>query len=240
MTAPSVVACPHCRGQISADPQLAGQQVACPHCKHSFKMPAQTIAGQGPPPIPSSAATADSDPLGFLDSPAPSNGPNRSQGTTVKRMASEGMQLTQKALGRGTTVLKQTFGDAVRHTKTQALVSFGHLVKHPLRLVFLTTLFVIASAMTLGSLVAAVLFPVFVMGYIACVRATVAGEQMAIADFIAFMRHGWDSFWHLLMLLAAFFVTLAAMIAPVVIMMAVLVLSPGLSEIGTASLSQNA
>ncbi len=185
-------------------------------------MPVQTTAGQAPSPVPSSAATTDSDPLCFLDSSAPGREPNRSQATTVKRMASESVQLAQKALGRGTQALKQTFGDAVRHTKTQALVSFRHLAKRPLRLVFLTTLFVIASGFTLGTLVAAVLFPVFVMGYIACVRATIAGEQMAIADFIVFMRHGWDSFWHLFMLLAAFFVTLAAMIAPVVVVTAVL------------------
>ena len=36
MTTPSVVACLHCGGQISADPTLAGQQVACPHCKRHF------------------------------------------------------------------------------------------------------------------------------------------------------------------------------------------------------------
>jgi hypothetical protein len=222
MSVPNVVACPHCGGQIAADPNLAGKQVACPHCKRPFPMPVQPIAGQAPPPIPSSAASTTSDPLDFLNSSAPSSGANGLQATAVKRWASEGVHLAHEAVGRGTKALKQTFGDAVRHTKTQALVSFGHLVKHPLRLVFLTTLFIIVSGMTLGTLVAAVLFPVFVMGYIACVRATVAGEQMAMADFIGFMRHGWDSFWHLLMLLAAFFVTLAAMIAPVVIVMAVL------------------
>ena len=53
MTTPSVVACPHCGGQIAADPSLAGQQVACPHCKRALVMPGQTIPAQAvPQPLP--------------------------------------------------------------------------------------------------------------------------------------------------------------------------------------------
>ena len=150
-----VVACPHCRGQIRNAPNLAGQQVACPHCKRLFSMPALAVVPQGPPPVSSPEATTDSDPLDFLQPAAPSSGPDRLLAASVKRMSSEGVQMAQKFLGRGTKALKQTFGDAVRHTRTQALVSFGHLLKSPFRQVFLTTLFVLTSSLALETLVAA-------------------------------------------------------------------------------------
>ena len=173
-----------------------------------------------------SNAGAESDALGILAS-APHTESNPSDAPSVKRLASEGVQLAQQTLKRSKKALVETFGSAVGHTKTQAFVSLGHLIKHPFRLAFLTTLFVIASGMALGTLVAAFLFPVFVMGYIACIRATIAGNAMVIADFIGFMKHGWDSFWHLFMLLAAFFVTTATMIAPVVIVIALLTFTLG-------------
>ena len=34
-----VVACPHCQGQLAADPVFAGQQVACPYCNGAMTMP---------------------------------------------------------------------------------------------------------------------------------------------------------------------------------------------------------
>ncbi len=44
VSTPSVVACPHCGGQIADDPSLSGQQVACPHCKRPLVMPGQVAA----------------------------------------------------------------------------------------------------------------------------------------------------------------------------------------------------
>jgi uncharacterized Tic20 family protein len=38
----SAVACPHCQGQLEADPAMAGQQVACPYCNGAMTMPASS------------------------------------------------------------------------------------------------------------------------------------------------------------------------------------------------------
>lgn len=58
----SLVACPHCRGQIQNDGRLAGQSVNCPHCARQFTMPHPVIATTPPQP----------DPLSFT-SPGPTN-----------------------------------------------------------------------------------------------------------------------------------------------------------------------
>lgn len=126
----------------------------------------------------------------------------------------EGVDLARSTMKRGQEILKQRFGDATKQTISQVFATIGQLRRHPIRLSFVTIIFVIASGLALVSVIGAMLFSVFVMGYIACIQRTLDGEKLTLEGFIGFMRHGWDSFWHLFMMLAAFFVTLATILAP--------------------------
>ena len=119
------------------------------------------------------------------------------------------MQTQQPPVGNA----RQTFGNALRQTNSHAFGALRQVCKHPLRLSFLTLVFVLAS---LVPLIGVLLFPMFVMGYVTCIQSTINGERMALERFIGFMRHGWDSLWHLLMMVAAFIVTVAVMVAPFV------------------------
>lgn len=63
MSATSVVSCPHCKGQIVADPSLAGRNVGCPHCDGRLVMPGAAPVraartAQSPAPVPQSAPVA--------------------------------------------------------------------------------------------------------------------------------------------------------------------------------------
>ncbi len=108
--------------------------------------------------------------------------------------------------------------------------AFAQLFKHPIRLALITIVYVVLTLLAVQSMIGIILLPVFVMGYVTCVSRTVTGEKPSMADFIGFMRHGWDSLWHLMMLLAGFFVTLAAVLAPVILLL--LALYALLSTIG--------
>ena len=130
-----------------------------------------------------------------------------------------GRNTPPSAMQRATDSLKQTFGTAFSNTISQAVSAAHQVLRHPIRLSFITIVFLVASFLALATLVGAVLVPVFVMGYINCIKSTINDEEIGLEGFITFMRYGWDSFWHLLMLLAAFAVTFAAMMAPFVIAM---------------------
>ncbi|MCE5326341.1 MAG: DUF4339 domain-containing protein [Planctomycetaceae bacterium] len=121
------------------------------------------------------------------------------------------------------------FGDAF----SGYIEAAEQLFKHPIRLVLVTIVYMLLSYLAFHSVVGIILFPVFVMGYVTSVMGTVRGDTPPLADFIAFMRHGWDSLWHLMMLLAAFFVTVATVLAPVVLL--VLALYVLLSTVGILS-----
>ena len=73
MSSPSIVACPHCNGQIAADPSIAGKQVGCPHCNGRIIMPGAAVAKTAIIVQPSNESTA-SDPLDFLESSQPQSG----------------------------------------------------------------------------------------------------------------------------------------------------------------------
>ena len=78
MVVPSVVACPHCGGQIAADPRLAGQQVACPHCRQPLLMPARPVLPRTQP-IADESPNVESESLDFLESlPVTGNAPSHS------------------------------------------------------------------------------------------------------------------------------------------------------------------
>lgn len=57
-----IIACPHCRGQITVTPQHSGQNVTCPHCRQVFQVPAvqaqATPMAAKPPAIPQQPAVA--------------------------------------------------------------------------------------------------------------------------------------------------------------------------------------
>jgi len=137
---------------------------------------------------------------------------------------------TAYAYGKGK--LKQNFGAAFSQVRHQAVTAGLQLVKHPFRLAFVTIIFSIVSWMAFGLVVSAFMYPVFVMGYISCIREIISDENIQLGSFIQFMRHGWDSLWHLLMMLAAFFVTLAVMLAPFI--MGLLVLYFTLTALGAS------
>ena len=77
MSATSIVACPHCRGQIANDPSLAGQQVACPHCKRPLLMPAAPVLPQARA-IAEESPSIESESFDFLQSSTPAGRPYRS------------------------------------------------------------------------------------------------------------------------------------------------------------------
>ena len=58
------------------------------------------------------------------------------------------------------------------------------------------------------------------MGYALANKGVVTKEPKEFDVFLSFLRHGWDSLWHMVMLLTAFLVTSLAMLAPAVIILA--------------------
>ena len=75
-TGSSIVACPHCRGQIVAEATTAGQEVGCPHCYGRLMMPAVSVV----PPPPLAAIPVEggqTDPLDFLEESPTASRPRR-------------------------------------------------------------------------------------------------------------------------------------------------------------------
>jgi hypothetical protein len=231
---PISVACPTCSAKIKAPDRYAGRKVHCPKCTNRMTIP--SVSGSSPEVLEeecaamlrtdSSSSVAGSAPEWLEKAPPVPAGwtdhdaPNGSKWTTADHseqqsdIADAGAGLARSAVQLDAASLKQTFGEAVKQTFSQMFAALGQVLRHPFRLSFVTVIFVLLATLGLGSFLGAVLFPVFVMGYITCIRATISGEPMRLEGFIGFMRHGWDSLWHLLMMLAAFFVTIAAMLAP--------------------------
>jgi hypothetical protein len=73
---------------------------------------------------------------------------------------------------------------------------------------------IIACAFSVVGLLTIVLIPVFILGYIPYIQSVLKREPTSLGKFIGFMRHGWDSLWHLLMLFGAFVIAAAISIAP--------------------------
>lgn len=162
-----------------------------------------------------------------LQSSAPSDGNNEADAFTALRDASAqaaraSLNEAKKLGSRGKAQLKQHFGVAFSTTIGRAFKSLGHLLKHPLALTFYTIVLLIASILAVGGLLTSLLVPVFVIGYVTVMQKLLKGEAASLNEFLAFMRHGWDSIWHLTMLFAAFIVTLASILAPFVIVAVIL------------------
>ncbi|MCE5279023.1 MAG: DUF4339 domain-containing protein [Planctomycetaceae bacterium] len=129
---------------------------------------------------------------------------------------------TKAAIGRQAMRVKEQMRGPFSQATGGYLGALRQMLKHPIKLAFLTFAYLILSLLAFGSILGMLLFPVFVMGYIMSIRNMVSGHPTAMADFIAFMRHGWDCLWHLIMLLASFFVTLATILAPAAIVLVIL------------------
>jgi hypothetical protein len=141
--------------------------------------------------------------------------------------AKAGLNEARKLGRRGKAQLKQHFGAALGTTVGRATNSLGQLLKHPVALAFYTIVLFIASALAVGGLLTSLLVPVFVIGYVTVMQKLLKGEEASLKEFLSFMRHGWDSIWHLTMLFAAFVVTLASILAPFVIVAIILYVTAG-------------
>lgn len=144
-------------------------------------------------------------------------GPPKNKGEAFSKLAAEGAGVAKRAFRLGSAAIKHKFGAAIRETLAEAVSSFWQLIKRPLKYGFVTVLFCVASALASVGLLTMVLLPVFTMGYITVMNRISENESPSLKEFLVFMRHGWDSLWHIVMMLAAYFVTLAAMVTPVIL-----------------------
>lgn len=150
----------------------------------------------------------------------------------AKEALGHGVDIARKALKTGTERLRATFGSAMKDTVSSGFASFGELLAHPIQYAFGTLVLLIACALSVPGLVTIVLIPVFVLGYIPYVESILKREPASLGKFINFMRHGWDSLWHLLMLLGTFFIAAALAIAPFVIAGIILYATVGTVSLG--------
>ena len=135
----------------------------------------------------------------------------------LTNIASEGAQAAKKAFRLGSSKVRQRFGAAMGETIVEGGSSLRRLIRHPFKYSFITVMFLVAISLAGFGLITALLLPVFTMGYITIMKRLNDDDSMSFEDFIVFMRHGWDSLWHIVMMLASFIVTLAAMITPVLL-----------------------
>lgn len=150
----------------------------------------------------------------------------------AKEAVGMGLSAVQTAMHSGTVRLRETFGGAMKETISSSIVAFRELLTHPVQYAFGTFVLLIACALSIPGLVTVLLIPVFVLGYIPYVKSVLKREPASLGAFIGFMRHGWDSLWHLMMLLAAFFVAVAIAVAPLLIVAASLYFALGTVTLG--------
>ena len=143
----------------------------------------------------------------------------------AKAALGQGINAAQAAFKTGADRLRATFGGATKETISLGFDAFFELLAHPIQYAFGTFVLLIACALSIPGLVTVVLIPVFVLGYISYMQSILKREPASLGKFISFMRHGWDSLWHLLMLLGTFFVATAIAVAPFVIAAVILYVS---------------
>lgn len=129
-----------------------------------------------------------------------------------------------------------TSGNSLSDTLSTGVATFAEVLSHPLRHAFGVLVLLIASTLSIPFLVTLVLIPVFVIGYIKYAEEVLKGQPASLGHFIGFMRHGWDSLWHLLMLLGTFFIAAAITLAPFVIAMIIAYASVGTITMVTGEL----
>ncbi|MFM8571906.1 MAG: hypothetical protein ACKOAU_09945, partial [Pirellula sp.] len=129
----------------------------------------------------------------------------------------QGVDIARKAFRSGRERLRATFGAAMKDTISCGFSSFWEFLACPIRHSFGTIVLMIACALSVTGIVTMILIPVFILGYILYVESILKREPASLGKFISFMRYGWDSLWHLLMLLGAFYIAAAMAIAPFII-----------------------
>ena len=224
--------CPSCEFQKSnLDATFEGKHVKCPKCGAAAAVSAVSQPNQvddfldldldsfvSPTLSPSQPQSSQKE--------ARRNTPVRSERTTKKSWAA--VSTSRKRLGDSTRQLSQSlqqnFGAAIFETSSNLGTAASLFLKHPIKILFLSVLFYCSSALALGSVVLSLLFPVLAMGYALAIKGVVTKEPKELDVFLSFLRHGWDSLWHMVMLLTAFVVTLGAMLAPAVIILALFML----------------
>lgn len=178
--------------------------------------PSPATAASPPPPPPS-------------QSPPPP--PNRAQAlaaaasraaTSGAKFVQAGARLASRAVGGGAGKLRQTFGGATATSLGYGAQTLRALLRHPFVLPCVTLVFLLASVLAFAGIATSIFFPMFAMGYLVVVRQVLKGEPVDLGAFISFLRHGWNTLWHLIMLLAAFLITVSLMLAPLLLMLCVL------------------
>lgn len=164
----------------------------------------------------------------------PDNTQSRFKASKEKAKAAigQGLNAAQAAFKTGADRFRATFGGATKETISSGFGAFFELLAHPIQYAFGTFVLLIACALSIPGLVTVILIPVFVLGYIPYMQSILKREPASLGKFISFMRHGWDSLWHLLMLLGTFFVATAIAVAPIVIAGVILYVSVGTLSLG--------
>ncbi len=159
---------------------------------------------------------------------------SRFSDTSAKAKAAFGqaMDVAGKALTTGTEHLRATFGAAVKDTVSIGIRSLGEVLARPTQYAFGTLVLLIGCALSVPGLVTILLTPVFIIGYVSYIESILKREPAGLGKFISFMRHGWDSLWHLLMLLGSFVIAAAIAIAPVVIVGVIIYTTVGTLSLG--------
>lgn len=132
----------------------------------------------------------------------------------AKEVLNQGIGIARDAFKAGTRRLHSTFGSAMKETIGTGFFSFWEFLAHPILYSFGTLVLIIACAFSAVGVVTVVLIPVFILGYIPYIQSVLKREPTSLGKFIGFMRHGWDSLWHLLMLFGSFVIAAAVAIAP--------------------------
>jgi|688.fasta_scaffold79197_3 hypothetical protein len=132
----------------------------------------------------------------------------------AKEVLTQGIGIARDAFKTGTRRLQSTFGSAMKETIGTGFFSFWEFLAHPILYSFGTLVLIIACAFSAVGLITVILIPVFILGYIPYIQSVLKREPTSLGKFIGFMRHGWDSLWHLLMLFGAFVIAAAVAIAP--------------------------
>ena len=135
----------------------------------------------------------------------------------AKQVLTQGIGIAKDAFRTGTQRLQTTFGSAMKETIGTGFSSFWEFLAHPILYSFGTLVLIIACAFSAVGLITVILIPVFILGYIPYIQSVLKREPTSLGKFIGFMRHGWDSLWHLLMLFGAFVIAAAVAIAPLFI-----------------------
>jgi hypothetical protein len=206
--------CPHCNQRLKVlDELLRKDTIKCPHCKQQFK----TAQVAGPSPVPPPVPPGSQPPQDAVPGQAVSDQ------DFLESIVQDGQTRSDSGSTRLTSdTIRQNFAQAIALVLSDARDSFAVLMRHPLRLSFYTLVFLLLAIGSIFGLVTVVLLPMFLMGYLTVIKQVINREPVNLAAFVAFMRHGWNSLWQLLMLFASFLVTISVIVAPVLLVCAVL------------------